>query len=170
MSIAIVLLGGTISYADSSGFNNGFINELMRQSRIIEKYNIYNLNEGNSVALHDDATKMKQIIKTIQDFREKKLLVLVGTDRMVEIAKVFLNTITKKQIVLTGAMVPFDNKVLTDSLFNFGYALRSLQCLSSRKNGTWIAMNGGLFHPQSTRKNYNTRTFESVHLLSISNK
>jgi L-asparaginase len=160
MSIAIVLLGGTISYADSNGFHNGFIDDLLEQSRIIDKYNIYSLNEGNSVDLYNDATKMNEIVKRMRDVKEKKLLVLVGTDRMVEIAKIIYNAINNKQIILTGAMVPFDNKVLTDSLFNFGYALSRLQCFGGSQ--TWIAMNGRLFHPLHTRKNFHTRTFENT--------
>ncbi len=159
MSVAIVLLGGTISYSDSIGFSNQFINDLLRQSRIIDNnYRIYNFNEGDSVSLFQNVDKMKQIIKNIQQLDENNVLILVGTDRMVEISKTLSEKIKNKRLILTGAMIPYDEKITTDSLFNFGYALASLQ--HGRQDGTWIAMNGIIFPPQKVRKNYSTRTFE----------
>jgi L-asparaginase len=159
MSIAIVLLGGTISYSDSIGFSNQFINELLKQSRIIGgNYRIYNFNEGDSVSLFKNADKMKQIIKNIQQLDENNVLILVGTDRMVEISKTLSEKIKNKRLILTGAMIPYHTKIETDSLFNFGYALASLQ--HDRQHGTWIAMNGTIFSPYKARKNYSTRTFE----------
>jgi len=159
MNLAIVLLGGTISYSDSTGFSNHFIDDLLKQSRIVaDNYRIYNLNEGDSVSLFKNTDKMKQIIRTIQQLDENNLLILVGTDRMVEISQMLVNKIKNKRMILTGAMIPYDKKIATDSLFNFGFALASLQ--NDTANGTWIAMNGAMFSPQNTRKNYHTRTFE----------
>ncbi len=159
MSIAIVLLGGTISYSDSMGFSNQFINNLLKQSRIIaDNYRIYNFNESDSVSLFQNADKMKQIIKNIQELNENNVLILVGTDRMVEISQMLSKKIKNKRLILTGAMIPYDAKIETDSLFNFGYALASIQHGSQK--GTWIAMNGTLFSPHKTQKNYLTRTFE----------
>ena len=65
--------------------------------------------------------------------------------------------ISKKTIVLLGAMIPF-NQPNSDALFNLGCALIAVQTLPA---GVYITMNGKVFDWHSVRKNRDAGIFES---------
>ena len=161
MNIAIVLLGGTISYQEPR-FDNQFIYDLFKQSRILDYYTIYNFFEGNSVSLYENKEKTKEIFQKIQSLNEDKILLLMGTDRMVQFGREIKKKITNKTIIITGAMVPYEHRITTDSIFNVGYALGNLSNIKQRN--VFIAMNGRLFNPDLVVKNYKSKTFESVRI------
>ncbi len=159
MNIAIVLLGGTISYHQPK-FDNRFIYDLLKQSRILDNYTIYNFFEGNSVSLYENKEKTREIFHKISNLNEDKILLLMGTDRMVQFGREIKKQITDKTIIITGAMVPYENRITTDSVFNVGYALASL--VNIKQQDVFIAMNGRLFNPDLVVKNYKSKTFESI--------
>ena len=159
MDIAIVLLGGTISYRKDK-FDNQFIFNLVKQSRILDNYEIYNFFEGDSVALYENKEKIKEIIQKINNLNEHKILLLMGTDRMVQFGQKLKTQLIDKTIIITGAMVPYENRITTDSIFNFGYALGSL--INVNDHGVFIAMNAKLFNPDLVVKNYKSKTFEQI--------
>ena len=68
---------------------------------------------------------------------ENKIIITHGTDTMIETA-IFLSKLSKKTIVLTGAMRPerFSN---SDADLNVGVSLGAVQTLSS---GIYISMHG----------------------------
>ena len=159
MNIAIILLGGTISFSEN-GYDNSFIYDLINQSRILENYSIYNLFEEDSVDLYHDMHKIRDIIGKIQGLEENRVLILLGTDRMIQIGKVIKKNVKNKKIILTGSIIPYRKKVETDSIFNFGFAIGSLKSIDYPC--VLIAMNGILFDPYTTIKNYKTLTFQSI--------
>jgi L-asparaginase len=159
MNIAIVLLGGTISYQEPK-FDNQFIYDLFKQSRILGNYTIYNYFEGNSVSLYENKEKTKEIFHKIRNLNEDKILLLMGTDRMVPFGREIKKQITNKTIIITGAIVPYEKRITTDSIFNVGYALGNLANI--KKRDIFIAMNGRLFNPDLVVKNYKSKTFESI--------
>ena len=61
-------------------------------------------------------------------------------------------------IVLTGAMQPARFRH-TDAVFNIASAMMAAQTLSA---GVYIAMNGQVFDPHSSRKNVELNRFEKI--------
>ena len=86
-----------------------------------------------------------------------RLLVTHGTDTMVKTANALLG-VAGKTIVLTGSMQPARLRV-SDAIFNIGFAMAAVQLLDA---GVYIAMNGQIFDPRTTRKNVERHRFEPV--------
>jgi len=84
-----------------------------------------------------------------------RIIVIHGTDTMVETAKVLGNSIKDKTIVLTGAMIPYKFGS-SDGLFNLGSAIAFVQSLS---HGVYIVMNGHYFTWDNVIKNIETGMF-----------
>ena len=87
------------------------------------------------------------------------MLITHGTDTMAETAALLAKYITKKTIILTGAMVPYTFGS-SDGLFNLGSALAYVQVLPP---GIYIVMNGRYFSWDNVRKNRKTGYFEEIH-------
>ena len=86
----------------------------------------------------------------------------MGTDRMVQFGREIKKKISDKTIIITGAIVPYEQRITTDSIFNVGYALGNL--VNIKERDVFIAMNGRLFNPDLVVKNYKSKTFESVRI------
>ena len=71
----------------------------------------------------------------------KNMVVIHGTDTMVQTAQTIKDTSQDKVVVITGAMLPFSIKE-SDAMFNFGGAFIATQTLDP---GIWISMNGAHF-------------------------
>lgn len=90
--------------------------------------------------------------------RESRVLVTIGTDRMVDVARLIDGQHGNKTVVLTGAMVPFTCQG-SDASFNFGLALGAIQTLPA---GVYIAMNGRIFTAAAVVKNRKLARFEPL--------
>ena len=111
--------------------------------------------------LYFNGTHMPEILKKARcdlDVEIKTLIIMHGTDTMVETAKILANSVINKTIVLTGSMIPFKYGN-SDVLFNFGNAIAFLQILQP---GIYIAMNGKCFSWNNVRKNKEAGKFEKV--------
>ena len=86
-----------------------------------------------------------------------KIIITHGTDSMVETAR-FLQNIPGKTIVITGAMQPARMR-FSDAAFNTGFACSAVQLLPP---GVYLAMNGKIFDPKTTRKNVVLSRFETI--------
>ena len=115
---------------------------------------------NGNIDMYENKEKTKEIFHKISNLNEDKILLLMGTDRMVQFGREIKKQITDKTIVITGAMVPYENRITTDSVFNVGYALASL--VNIKQQDVFIAMNGRLFNPDLVVKNYKSKTFESI--------
>ena len=89
---------------------------------------------------------------------ENKIVVIHGTDTMIETAKVLAKKVQGKTILLTGAMVPYKFGS-SDGLFNLGSALAFVQILPA---GVYIVMNGRYFIWNNCRKNKQIGEFEEI--------
>jgi len=88
---------------------------------------------------------------------ESRIVILHGTDTMVESAKaVMLQRKENQVVVFTGAMVPASQKD-SDAFFNLGLATAAAQILDP---GVYIAMSGRVFQADETRKNRELGVFE----------
>ena len=85
------------------------------------------------------------------------ILVTHGTDTMCETGRALVG-IEGKTVVFTGSLAPAMFKA-SDAVFNIGFALACTQTLPA---GVYLAMNGRVFDPRTTRKNRAANVFEEV--------
>ena len=77
---------------------------------------------------------------------------------MIKTAQALAASIQNKTIVLTGSMQPARIRS-SDAVFNIGFAVAAVQMLEA---GTYIAINGQVFDPNSSRKNVELNRFEKI--------
>jgi L-asparaginase len=159
MSIKILLTGGTIdkSYNESNGelgFTETYMGEILTTGRSRAKIKIEQIMLKDSLDMDDDDRDL--ILRSCKSTSQNKIIITHGTDTMVETAKVLAKQEIDKTVVLTGAMIPFVFKH-SDAVFNFGFALASVQTLS---HGVYIAMNGQVFDWDKVVKNLVLGQFE----------
>lgn len=160
MAIEIITTGGTIDkvYFDAkSSFEIGDpqIGEVLQDANLTVEYRITPLLRKDSLDLTDDDREL--IKEVVINSSATQIVITHGTDTMVETAK-YLQGITGKTIVLTGAMQPARFR-FTDAIYNIASATTAVQLLPE---GAWIAMNGRCFAPEKTRKNVAMNRFESL--------
>ena len=89
----------------------------------------------------------------------KNIVVIHGTDTMVQTAQTIKEHASQdKVVVITGAMLPFSLKE-SDAMFNFGGAFVATQTLEP---GIWISMNGHIFRSDDVEKNKRKGVFEKA--------
>ncbi len=160
MQIEIFTTGGTIDkiYFDAkSDYEIGEpqIVELLRDANLTVDYQVTSLMRKDSLELTD--ADRQQIRAAVEKSRAEKIVITHGTDTMITTGK-FLQGISGKTIVLTGAMQPARFR-FTDAIYNVASAITAAQALPA---GVYIAMNGQIFDPQNARKNVELNRFEVV--------
>ena len=159
MKVAILTTGGTFDkvYFDANSeysIGDPCITSILDEGNVNSDYRIQSILKKDSL---DITSKERQIIKnSVEDCAEERIIIIHGTDTMVETAK-SLEDIKDKTIVLTGAMQPARFKK-TDAIFNSGFALAAAQIL---EYGVYITMNGMVFHSDNVRKNIDLGKFET---------
>ena len=159
MKVAILTTGGTFDkvYFDANSeysIGDPCITAILDEGNVNSDYRIQSILKKDSL---DITSKERQIIKnSVQECAEERIIIIHGTDTMVETAK-SLEDIKDKTIVLTGAMQPARFKK-TDAIFNSGFALAAAQIL---EYGVYITMNGMVFHSDNVRKNIDLGKFET---------
>ena len=100
------------------------------------------------------------IVKYIENSEEKRIVVIHGTDTMVNTARLAASSgkIEGKTVVFTGAMIPYSLEN-SDAEFNLGFAVASAQLLPS---GVYIAMGGRVYNWNEVRKNREKGIFEKI--------
>lgn len=158
--INIYLLGGTISKKNEK-FSNNYIKSLLKQSRLLEpnEYCIIELYENDSIKLFENDIILNKVINTIISTSLDKNVIIMGTDRLINMAKLLESKISKNKLyLLMGSMIPYNNRIETDAIFNFGYVLGSF---NSKKKGVFICMHGKLLKANNIFKDYNTLFFRN---------
>ena len=100
----------------------------------------------------------QSVLEACRNAPETALVVVHGTDTMVETAQVVGSAGLGKTIVFTGAMVPYAVQG-SDALFNLGFALAMAQ---ARPHGAYVAMNGRVFPWDDVRKDKSGGVFEPL--------
>lgn len=98
----------------------------------------------------------QSVLQACRNATETALVVVHGTDTMVETAQVVGRVALAKTVVFTGAMVPYAVQG-SDALFNLGFALAMAQ---AQPHGAYIAMNGRVFPWNDVRKDRTGGVFE----------
>ena len=158
MRIRIISTGGTFDkiYFDAkSEFEVGSpqAGVLLREANVSFEHEVVSLMRKDSLDL-DDADR-ELIRATVEADSCERIVITHGTDTMVQTARV-LQALEGKVIVLTGSMQPAGQRV-TDAIFNVGFAMAAVQLLPE---GVYIAMNGRIHDPATTRKNVAANRFE----------
>jgi len=159
MKVAILTTGGTFDkvYFDANSeysIGDPCITSILDEGNVNSDYRIQSILKKDSL---DITSKERQIIKnSVEECAEERIIIIHGTDTMVETAK-SLEDIKDKTIVLMGAMQPARFKK-TDAIFNSGFALAAAQIL---EYGVYITMNGMVFHSDNVRKNIDLGKFET---------
>jgi len=160
-NILVINTGGTFNkqYDQINGKlvikkNNNLLKDIFTQSKI-EKITLKGLLYKDSLEItHADR---KLLLKYINQSLYKKILIIHGTDTMEQTALFLDKNIKDKQIVLTGAMVPYSiNKVeaVSNMMMGYGYLL------SNDKKGIRIAMHGMVEKYKKIQKNREIGIFE----------
>ena len=160
MQLEIFTTGGTIDkvYFDAkSKFEVGEpqILEVLREANLSIAYQVTPLMRKDSLELTDQDRAL--VRKAVEASTATRIVITHGTDTMTETARA-LTGVTGKTIVLTGAMQPARFR-FTDAVFNIASAMMAAQTLAA---GVYIAMNGQIFDPETTRKNVELNRFEAI--------
>jgi len=160
--IQIYVTGGTFDkdYNFITGelyFKNTHLTDMFARGRSTLDVDIKTLMMVDSLEMTDADRDI--IVHNCKRGDAERIIITHGTDRMVNTAKALAEeNLTKKTIVLTGAMVPYAFGTSSDGFFNLGSALAFVQVLPP---GVYIAMNGRYFEWNKVQKNYKTGFFEA---------
>ncbi len=159
--IRIIVTGGTFDkeYNEIDGdlyFKNSHVQNMLELGRSRLDLNIRTLMMIDSCDMTNEDRTI--IVKNCEKAPEKKIIVTHGTDTMVQTAKLLVNFIDDKTIILTGAMIPYTFGS-SDGLFNLGSAIAFVQTLPA---GVYIAMNGKYFNWDNVRKDKKIGEFEEI--------
>jgi L-asparaginase len=83
----------------------------------------------------------QQVLEACRESPESSIVVVHGTDTMVQTAQVVGRAALGKTVVFTGAMVPYSVQG-SDAPFNLGFALAAALTLPA---GAYVAMNARIF-------------------------
>jgi len=158
MNIAILTTGGTFDkiYFDANSeysIGDPCISSILDEGNVTSEFRIRSILKKDSLDINQKEREL--IKKSVIECEEEKIIIIHGTDTMVETAK-FLEEIKDKTIVLTGSMQPARFKK-TDAIFNSGFAFAAVLSL---EDGVYIAMNGKIFNSSNVRKNIDLGRFE----------
>jgi len=155
----IIATGGTFDkcYAPidgSLGFADSCVPTLIGESRLQPAPVIEVLMLVDSLEM--TPAQRQSLVAACQAAPESHLVIIHGTDTLVESAAAIAATGLDKTIVLTGAMVParFD---ASDARFNCGFAVAAARLLPA---GVWVAIHGLIQRWDQVRKNRAAGVFE----------
>ena len=156
--LAVFATGGTIDkiYFDAlSEFQVGetALGAILREAGVAFPFEIASLMRKDSLDMTGEDRAIVRDAVLASSCR--RILVTHGTDTMIETARA-LGHPGEKTVVFTGAMQPASLRS-SDAVFNVGFAIAAARLLPA---GVYLAMNGEVFDPHTTRKNRNAMRFE----------
>ena len=159
MKLRIIATGGTFDkhYNPLDGqlvFGDSVLPAALRRARLTVSCEFQSLMAMDSLDMLDE--HRQQILDACQTATEEHIVIVHGTDTLRETADVLGRAALRKNIVLTGAMVPYDFAD-SDALFNLGFAVAAAQLAAP---GVWVAMNGQVFAWNDVHKNRAAGVFE----------
>ena len=159
--IKIFATGGTFDkeFNEINGelyFNETHIYDLLKLGRSQLDVKIETLMMIDSLKMTKEDRKF--IINKCQKEKTDKIIIMHGTDTMVDTAQLIAAIIEDKTIILTGAMIPIKFGS-SDGLFNLGSALSFIQVINP---GIYITMNGRYFKHDNVYKNKKLGIFEKI--------
>jgi len=160
VKIKILTTGGTFDkiYFDAkSEFHIGdpIASALLEEANVAFDYEVESILRKDSLEMDDN--DRNQVRAQVESEQHSKILIIHGTDSMVETARCLLD-IADKTIVLFGSMQPARMRY-SDAMYNLGVATAAVQLLPA---GVYLAMNGQVLDPCNARKNLDLGRFETT--------
>jgi L-asparaginase len=160
-NILVINTGGTFNkeYNELNGNliikkNNDFIKDIFNKSKV-DKIEVKGIIYKDSLDITIEDRKL--LVKFINQCKYEKILIIHGTDTMDQTALFLEQNLKNKQIILTGAMVPYSiNKIEAVSNLMMGYGY----LLSNKKSGVFIAMHCKVEKHKKIKKNRELGVFE----------
>lgn len=160
--IRIITTGGTFDkqYNPIEGqltFVESQLPKILKDSRTTTNITLECPIAIDSLFMNDN--EREEIVKSIFNSLEEKVIVIHGTDTMTEtaeLAKKMQQDNDNHTIVFTGAMVPYSLKD-SDAVYNLGCAQIAVQLLPA---GVYICMNGKVFHAGKVFKDKTAGVFK----------
>jgi L-asparaginase len=152
--------GGTVEkiYLEKTGllgFDQSRVSDWLNHCRIAQPWRTETVLLMDSLDMTDAHRQL--IAEKIRETPETRIVVIHGTDTMVETAQqVLLRRNQNQVVVFTGAMIPACLEQ-SDARFNLGMATAAVQCLAP---GVYIAMSGGVWPADQVIKNRERGCFE----------
>jgi L-asparaginase len=161
MDLRILAIGGTFDkrydpITGALGFGETHLHEIVARARVAGPVQVDVVMMIDSLDMVDE--HRQRVLAACRDAPEAALVVVHGTDTMVDTARVIAGAGLPKTIVLTGAMVPYA-VADTDASFNLGAAIAFARSLAP---GVWVAMNGVAHTWSNVRKNRERGVFEPL--------
>jgi L-asparaginase len=161
LELAVLTTGGTFEkrYLESLGelgFIDSCLDGLIKTAKLAYKPRIEEVLLMDSLEMGDKERHL--IINRVLKAKEKRLIIVHGTDTMTVTAKALkkrLGKNTQKTIIFTGAMVPVAHQN-SDGFFNLGLAIASCQLAQP---GVYIAMSGTVYEADRVEKNHRRKLF-----------
>jgi L-asparaginase len=160
-NILVINTGGTFNkqYNELDGSliikkNSDLVKEILNKSKIDTK-EIKGIIYKDSLDITDKDRQL--LVKFINQSKYKKILIIHGTDTMDKTALFLDKNIKDKQIVLTGAMVPYSiskTEAVSNLMMGYGYLL------ANNKNNVYISMHGMVEKYEKIKKNRELGMFE----------
>lgn len=152
--LRIITTGGTFDklYDPIKGeltFQGSQLPRILAQSRCTLDVELEGPLAIDSLFMNDE--QRREVADLCLGSPERMVIVVHGTDTMVETAHVLLDKRTSEDrhtVVFTGAMVPYSLE-LSDAVFNLGCAEASVQLLEP---GVYICMSGKIFPADKVTK------------------
>ena len=157
----IIVTGGTFDkhYDAIKGeltFKDSHLPAILEQARVKVPVSIEVNQLIDSLQMTDE--HRRRVLDACRAAPERSIVVVHGTDTMVETASVIGRASVDKTIVFTGAMIPYSVQG-SDALFNLVFALAMSQALPA---GAYVAMNGKVFPWNAVRKDKASGIFEKA--------
>ena len=160
MRLKIFTTGGTIDkiYFDKKSqyeVGDPQAGGVLDRANVTFEYEVESILKQDSLDMTDADRDV--VRRAIEAAPEKQIVITHGTDTMIETANV-LAGVGGKTIVLTGSMYPAQFRD-SDAVFNLGCVVIAAQSLPP---GIYIAMNGQIFDPRTSKKNVEMNRFEAI--------
>jgi L-asparaginase len=160
-AVRLIATGGTFDkvydpIAGALGFGQTHLHAMIQRARIGGAVSVETALMMDSLEMDDSHRTI--ILDRCRAATEPAIVVIHGTDTMVETARVLGAANLARTIVLTGAMIPYQISD-SDALFNLGHAIGCARLLGP---GVWVAMNGVAHSFDAVRKNRSSGYFEAV--------
>lgn len=160
MTLRIITTGGTFDkhYQPLDGslvFKQSVIPDALERARLTLPVMVEELFALDSLDMQDG--HRQHILAACARSAEDHIVIVHGTDTLVDTARVLGEAGLNKTLVLTGAMVPYliDR---SDALFNLGFACAAAMLATT---GVHVAMNGQLFPWHAVIKNREQGIFQA---------
>ena len=158
--ILIINTGGTFNKVYNPLTGNLDIEPKANALKAIAKhwlrdFNIINIIGKDSLDINN--IDRETLVKTIKESYEESIIIVHGTDTIDKSAKFLDEANLEKEIILTGAMLPYSIDPI-EATANFASAYGYLNAIN--KNGVYISMNGVIKDYISVIKNKEKGYFE----------